>query len=344
MPVSRGDERSSVASRYDVESLDAVRPFSALCRLDAVDDEQTVRSLIRDFLITRRARIDPDAAGLPSAGLTRRRVDGLRREEVAVLAGISVEYYTRLERGHAAGVSPGIVDAVAAALRLDDTERSHLHRLLRALEPGRRAQPVPTSRTTVRRGVHRLLEAFTDLPAFAFNNRLDILAANDLGRSLYSPVFDDPVRPPNSARFTFLHEARAREFWPEWHTFADHAVAVLHTEVGRHPHDPALIELIGQLSARSHQFRARWATHDVLQHTSGTKILRHPLVGTLALPYENILLAGESEIHVMVYTPERGSPQHDALALLASWDAHAQGDDSRHSAIEARRDQDGSAR
>jgi transcriptional regulator with XRE-family HTH domain len=281
-------------------------------------DRETARKMLRDFLISRRARISPTEAGLPAYG-SNRRVKGLRREEVAMLAGISAEYYVRLERGQAAGASSGVVDAVADVLQLNNDEREHLSRLLLASQPAGRKKRHSTAPDTVRPGIQVLLDALNHVPAFVFNGRLDIIAANDLGRALYAPIFDDPVQPANPARFTFLREERAREFWPTtWEAMADDAVAMLRAEAGRRPNDPALIELVGHLSTRSQEFRTRWGAHDVRQHKAGVKALHHPIIGSLALPFENFTPAAEPDQVLMAYTPQPGTPAHDAIVLLAS--------------------------
>lgn len=296
-----------------------------------MDEKQAAQSAIRDFLVTRRARVTPDEAGLPVYG-TKRRVKGLRREEVAMLAGISSEYYVRLERGRVPGASPSVIDAVATALRLNDDEREHLSRLLAAITPeGRKSRRV-VPRESVRPGIQVLLDSLGHLPAFVFNGRLDIVAANDLGRALYAPLFEDPVKPANAARFTFLNEAKARAFWPHWDNMANDAVAMLRAEAGRHPDDPALIDLVGHLSTRSSEFRTRWGGQNVLQHKAGVKTIQHSLIGELVLPFENLHLAAAPGQLLMVYTPEPGSPAHDAIQLLASWNAveTRQSDRSNH--------------
>ena len=214
-----------------------------------MDDKEEARAAVREFLTSRRARVTPADAGLPPQG-TRRRVKGLRREEVALLAGVSPEYYVRLERGQATGPSAGVVDAVADVLRLDADERAHLGRLLAALTPEARKRSRVAAKDPVTPGVRVLLDSMDHLPAVVFNGRLDILAVNTLGRALYAPVYDLPGR-PNSARFLFLDEPRARDLFPEWERIAGDTVAMLRIEAGRHPDDPELIELIGQLSTRS---------------------------------------------------------------------------------------------
>lgn len=272
--------------------------------------------------MTRRARVSPEQAGLRAYG-TNRRVSGLRREEVAMLAGISAEYYTRLERGNAAGASASVIGAVAQALQLDTVERDHLMHLLDAVTgtaaPGRATVQRPDRATSIRPQIQILLDAVADLPAFVFNSRMDIVACNRLGRLLYAPMFEDPMRPVNTARFAFLGGQRARDFWPNWEQLVDHAVAILRSEAGRHPHHPGLIELIGQLSTGSHEFRVRWAAHDVRDHGSGVKTLHHPVVGRMTMPYENLNFPDNDDQYLMVYTPEVDSPAHDSLRLLASW-------------------------
>jgi transcriptional regulator with XRE-family HTH domain len=282
-------------------------------------DKDAARAALREFLVTRRARVSPDEAGLAVVA-SRRRVAGLRREEVAMLAGISVEYYVRLERGQATGPSPSVVEGVAQALRLGDDERAHLDRLLAALTPEvrkRRRRPVTE---TVGDGVQVVLDALPTLPAVVQNARLDVVAANALGRVLYAPVFD-LEGPPNSARFLFLDEFRARRLFPHWERIADDTVALLRIEAGRHPDDRAMVELIGQLSTRSAAFRTRWARNDVRAHNAGVKVFTHPLVGELALPYENLLVDAAADHTITVFTPRPGSPEHDAVQLLASWNA-----------------------
>src|SRR3954451_4456686 len=279
--------------------------------------DKDARAALRAFLVTRRARVSPAEAELAVIG-SRRRVPGLRREEVAMLAGISVEYYVRLERGQATGPSPGVVDGVAQALRLSDDERVHLDRLLAELTPAirkRRRRPVTE---TVSDGVQVVLNAMPTLPAVVQNARLDVVAANALGRLLYAPVFDVEGA-PNSARFLFLDESRARRLFPHWERIADDTVALLRIEAGRHPDDRTMVELIGQLSTRSAAFRTRWAKNDVRAHNAGVKVFAHPVVGELALPYENLVIDARSDHTLTVLTPRPRSPAHDAVQLLASW-------------------------
>jgi transcriptional regulator with XRE-family HTH domain len=274
---------------------------------------------IREFLSTRRARITPEQAGLPAYG-GNRRVKGLRREEVAMLAGVSVDYYVRMERGSLAGASESVLTSLADALRLDEAERTHLHALARASGPsGTRRKR--TAATTVRPAVQQLLDAMTDAPAWVRNGRHDIVAMNQLARALYSPVLAAPRRPVNTTRFVYLEPEAAREFFVDYDRVANDAAAMLRLEAGRNPHDKALIELVGELSTRSELFRRRWASHDVKFHRSGQKRLRHPAVGRLDLDFEGMELAGSPGLHLNVYTAAAGTPTADALRLLASWAA-----------------------
>jgi transcriptional regulator with XRE-family HTH domain len=258
----------------------------------------------------------PDQAGLSGYG-GRRRVSGLRRQEVAMLAGISVEYYTRLERGTTNGVSEDVLEAIARALQLDEAERAHLFDLVRAASTTRPARRRPTQER-VRPAVQRILDAMTEVPAYVRNGRLDILSANRLGYALYSEVFSDPVRPANMARFIFLNR-RATGFFGDWESIANDAVGILRAEAGRDPHDRRLSDLIGELSTRSEEFRVRWAAHNVKFHRTGAKRLHHPIVGDLAVTYEALELPADTGQRILVYTAEPGSPSHEALNLLASW-------------------------
>jgi transcriptional regulator with XRE-family HTH domain len=278
-----------------------------------------VRGQIREFLSTRRAKISPEQAGLPLYGGDRRRVSGLRREEVASLAGISIQYYTRLERGDATGVSDSVVDGVAQALRLDEAERVHLLDLLHTAASTRSQRRKPAQQR-VRPTVQRILDSMSGTPAFVLNGRLDVLAANVLGRALYSPVYGDRSRPPNTARFTFL-DPQAPEFFREWDKVANDAVALLRAEVGRDPYDRRLSDLIGELSTRSDEFRVRWAAHNVQIHTTGVKLFHHPVVGDLDLPFESFPLAADPSQSLLTFTAEPDTPSQDALNLLASWAA-----------------------
>lgn len=277
------------------------------------------RDEVRDFLTSRRERLTPEQAGLPIYG-GNRRVKGLRREEVALLAGMSVDYYVRLERGNLSGASDSVLEALAAALQLDDAERAHLYDLARASSPAGQRRSSPTSK--VRPATLRVIDAMTSVPAYVRNGRFDILAANQLGRALYSPVFDSPLfaerGPVNSARFCFLDPA-AEEFWVDWDRAADDSVAFIRSEVGRSPNDRVLTQMIGELTTRSPEFAKRWARHDVKFHRAGIKRLHHPLVGELELPYEAMDLSADAGLRLNVYTPEPDSREAEALALLASW-------------------------
>jgi transcriptional regulator with XRE-family HTH domain len=276
------------------------------------------RNDIREFLTSRRAKVTPEQAGLPAYG-ARRRVTGLRREEVAMLAGISVEYYTRLERGNANGASEEVLEGISRALRLDEAERAHLFDLVRSANRARPARNRP-SQERVRLTVQRILDSMIGVPAYVRNGRLDILASNALGRALYSPVFTDLTATANMARFTFLNP-QATEFFPGWEQIANDAVAILRAEAGRDPYDRRLSDLIGELSTRSEEFRVRWAAHNVKFHRTGAKTLHHPLVGDLTLAYEALDLPGDSGQRILVYTAEPGSPAQEALNLLTSWSA-----------------------
>ncbi|GGY54149.1 helix-turn-helix transcriptional regulator [Streptomyces anulatus] len=281
--------------------------------------KKDVAAEVREFLSTRRARLSPQQAGLQVYG-GQRRVAGLRREEVAMLAGVSVDYYVRLERGNLGGASDSVLEALAHALQLDEAERTHLYDLARAASPSGRRPAATSSR--VRPTIMRLLDSMTDVPAYVRNARFDILAANTLGRALYAPVYDSPLfaqrGPVNSARFMFLDPV-SKDFWTDWDKGANDAVAFLRTETGRSPHDKALTDLIGELTTRSDDFARRWARHDVKFHRSGVKNLHHPLVGDLALPYEAMELPSDPGLRLNFYTPEPDSREREALGLLASW-------------------------
>jgi transcriptional regulator with XRE-family HTH domain len=278
-----------------------------------------LRTEIREFLSSRRARITPEEAGLPAYG-GNRRVKGLRREEVAMLAGVSVDYYVRMERGSLAGASESVLEALASALKLDEAERDHLFALAResGASATRRKRTAPT---TVRPALQQVLDAITDAPAWIRNGRHDILAMNQLARALYSPVLADPRRPANTTRFVYLNPEAAEEFFVDYDQIARDAAAMLRLEAGRNPHDMALIALVGELSTRSELFRKRWASQDVRFHRSGRKRLRHPAVGELDLDFEGLELPGEPGLHLNIYTAAAGSPTADALKLLASWAA-----------------------
>ncbi|VXC02541.1 Transcriptional regulator [Microbacterium sp. 8M] len=279
------------------------------------------RADVREFLMSRRAKLTPEMAGLPAG--TGRRVAGLRRSEVAMLADVSVEYYAKLERGAIAGVSAGVLEAVARALQLDDTERAHLFDLARAAD-GIPASGRPRRRATrshaARPSLHWALEAFTEGVAVVRNAHSDVIALNALGRAFYSPLIGDGGRTPNFARFQFLDPA-SRDFYPDWDLFADMCVAMMRTEAGRDPHNRALQDLVGELSTQSDTFRRLWGAHDVRTHGAGTKRFQHPVVGELTLAYEEFAITAEPGHVMLVYTAEPGSPSAERLRLLASWAA-----------------------
>lgn len=277
-----------------------------------MDNRRNNRGEVREFLMSRRAKINPADTGLPMVGT--RRVRGLRRSEVAMLAGVSVEYYAKLERGAIGGASAAVLDAVSRALQLDDTERTHLLDLARA------ADGIPTSGRPRRRGTKQAaarpslswaLDAITDGVAFVRNPQQDLLATNALGRVFYTPLIGAPdtrgSRRPNLARFQFLDPA-SREFYPDWDTFAAMCVAIMRVEAGRDPHDRGLQDLVGELSTRSDTFRALWGAHDVRTHGTGTKRFHHPDVGELTLAYEELAITAEPGLVLMIYTAEPGSP------------------------------------
>jgi transcriptional regulator with XRE-family HTH domain len=276
---------------------------------------------IREFLTSRRAKVTPELAGLRSYGGTRR-VPGLRREEVALLAGVSVDYYTRLERGNLGGVSETVLEALARALQLDEPERAHLFDLARAAGPAARVRRRRQGSQQVRPGLERFLDALTGAPAFARNGRMDLLAANALGRAFYAPLLESPHGPSNTARFCFLDPA-AQQFYVDWEKVASDVVAILRGEAGRNPYDRELSDLVGELSTRSELFRARWAAHDVRYHDSGVKRFRHPVVGELTLSFETLTPMSDPSLTVFVYTAEPGSAAAESLSLLASWAAPA---------------------
>jgi transcriptional regulator with XRE-family HTH domain len=280
---------------------------------------------VRDFLTSRRARLRPDEAGLPAYG-GKRRVAGLRREEVALLAGVSVDYYTRLERGNLTGASEGVLASIARALRLDGAEHEHLFDLARRSNEG----PIPRRRPAgprIRSSIRQVLDAIGDAPAWVRNSRHDLLAANRLALALHAPMLDDPQRPSNSARFMFLSPA-AKEFWRDWERAADDTAAFLRAEAARSPYDKSLSDLIGELSTRSEDFRQRWAKHNVRFHRVGAKRIHHPVVGDLDLTFQAMEFPSDPGLVMLVYTAEPGTPTADALALLASWAATQDGLDT----------------
>src|SRR4051794_12102322 len=275
------------------------------------------RSEIREFLTSRRAKVKAADVGLPDYGP--RRVPGLRREEVAVLAGVSAPYYTRLERGDLAGASDSVLEALARALQLDEAERAHLFDLARAAQP---IGPSPRRRPTkhrIRPSVQQLMEAMTGAAAHIGNDRLDILGANPLGHALFLELFDGHEQ-PNAARFVFL-DPRAHEFYLDWDRIARDVVATLRSAAGRNPYDRELSALVGELSTRSDPFRQLWAKHDVRFHISGIKHFHHSQVGDLELNYERLELVFDTGLTIFTYTADPGTRSADALALLGTWAA-----------------------
>jgi transcriptional regulator with XRE-family HTH domain len=282
---------------------------------------------IREFLTSRRARITPDQAGLRSYGS--RRVPGLRREEVAVLAGVSVPYYTRLERGDMSGVSQSVLEALARALELDDAERAHLFDLARAAQPTAAPPRRRRAKQRIRPEVHWTLDAITGAAAFVGNQRLDILAANQIGRALFSELYASPARPVNNARFVFL-DPRAETFYSDWERVAGECVAILRWAAGRDPYDRDLSDLVGELATQSELFRTRWAAHDVRFHNTGVKRFHHPVVGELSLSYNRLDLAADDGLTIFTYAAEPGSRSEEALKLLGSWAATVDNAESAH--------------
>lgn len=285
-------------------------------RFDRVD----ARGEISAFLTSRRARLTPEQAGLPDFG-GRRRVTGLRREEVALLAGMSTQYYTRLERGNATGVSPSILEGICRALQLDTAEQSHLHDLVRNANVGSLTTRRRSARATkVRPALQQTIDAMDSVPVVVQNRRLDALAANMMGRALFSAEFTMPERPVNAARYIFL-EPTSQDFFPDWAASARQTVAVLRSEAGRSPYDRRLTDLVGELSTRSTHFRTLWSSHDVREHSTGVKRIHHPIVGDLDLTFEVMNASSEASLQIVAYSAAPDSPSHDALTMLASWAA-----------------------
>ncbi|QIG39386.1 helix-turn-helix domain-containing protein [Microbacterium sp. 4R-513] len=273
---------------------------------------------VREFLTSRRAKLTPDKAGIP--GGSNRRVPGLRRSEVAMLAGVSIEYYAKLERGQIAGASESVLHAIAQALQLDDAEREHLADLARAAGSvparSRRTRGLTTS---IRSDMQLMLDAITGGAAVVRNGRMDILAANVLGRAVYAEVLESPAG-GNLARYTFL-DPRSHDFHPHWGKAADITVAILRTEAGRDPYDRGLQDLVGELSTRSDEFRVRWGAHNVRQHGAGVKHFTHPIVGALELRYEDLQFVQHPGLTFLIYVPQYGSESEERFRLLASWQA-----------------------
>lgn len=264
-----------------------------------------------EFLQARRARVRPEDVGLPPGG--RRRVPGLRREELAQLAGVSVDYYVRLEQGRASHPSPEVLDALARALMLDDVERGHLHDLV--------ARPAPASRPErARPEVQHLLDRLDDVPAFVINRRMDVLAWNHLGAVLITDFAAMPAEQRNMARFMFLEPA-AREVYPDWEPCARATVGFLRHAAGQDPDDPQLAALVGELSVKSEEFARWWAAHEVREKSYGSKRYRHPAVGVFTVHYETLALPQDPGQSLVTYSTEPGSESETALRLLAAWAA-----------------------
>jgi transcriptional regulator with XRE-family HTH domain len=296
--------------------------------IDPADGERERRSLdqraeVREFLTTRRAKVSPAAAGLPHGG--DRRVPGLRRSEVAQLAGVSIEYYTKLERGSLGGASASVLSAIARALQLDDAERTHLFNLAHAADgtaAGMRAHRRNPPTWTPPPALAWALGNYAG-PALVRNGRMDLLATNQLGRAMHQVMYDvtPPGEVPNFVRFTFLNPAESRDFYPDWLGAAEISVAILHTEAGRDPYDRQLQQLVGEVSTRSEEFRTLWGRHDVRAHGTGTKRFHHRVVGDLELAYESLEMASDPGLSLTLYAAEPGSPTAHALDLLGSWTA-----------------------
>jgi transcriptional regulator with XRE-family HTH domain len=271
-----------------------------------------VKHELSEFLRSRRDRLRPVDVGLPDRG--QRRVPGLRREEIANLAGVSTDYYVRLEQGRNITASEDVLDAIARAMQLDEAERRHLYDLAKPRPPRRSASPPQK----VRPGVRLMLDSL-QTPAFVLGRRMDLLATNRMCRALLADFDAMPVGERNHARWVFL-DPRARALYADWDTVARENVAILRMDAGRHPDDDRLSALVGELSVKSAEFARWWADHDVLVRGHGTKRYRHPIVGDVEIRYEALQLADEDQT-LFVYSVEPGSASEQALALLDSWSA-----------------------
>lgn len=273
---------------------------------------------LREFLTSRRARVTPEQAGL-AASSSRRRVAGLRREEVAQLAGLSVDYYVRLERGRTPHASTSVLDAVARALRLDRAEREHLFDLARTLETPRSRRPALRPQR-LRPGLYELLQTIEHIPAMVIGRRLDVLASNRLARALFTDFEALAPRERNLLRFVFL-DPSARSLYVHWDVIASELVASLRFDAGAHPDDPQLAELVGELCVTDEDFARWWSDHNVHRRTHGTKHFHHPIVGDLSLNYESLTPPADLDQRITIYTAQADSSSADALALLKSWSA-----------------------
>ena len=275
---------------------------------------------LSEFLTTRRAKLSLDQVGLPDFG-GRRRVPGLRREEVALLAGMSAEYYKRLERGTASGVSESVIDGVSRALKLDEAEHAHLYDLVRAANAGTRPQRTRTTRKTqISATTQQTIDAMSTVPVYVQNGRLDAVSTNQLGRALFSVMFEQAYEQVNAARFTFL-DPNAQTFYRDWEANARQIVAILRAEAGRSPYDRQLSDLVGELSTQSEVFRTLWAAHDVREHRTGIKSVTHPVVGDLDLNFQSMDLSSDRGLTIIVFSAEPGSRSLEGLQLLANWAA-----------------------
>ncbi|MFI1264742.1 MULTISPECIES: helix-turn-helix transcriptional regulator [Streptomyces] len=272
------------------------------------------RAELGAFLRSRRARLKPEDVGLARSG-GRRRVPGLRREELAMLAGVSVAYYTRVEQGHARNASREVWEAVARVLRLDETERDHLLRLAR---PGPSRRGAPPRQPRVRQELVQLLAAMEGVPAYLLGRGMDVLGWNRMASALLFDFAARSRRERNMARLVFL-EPSSRDLFAEWQGKAREAVGYLRLDAGRWPDDRILSELVGELSMKSEDFRRLWAEQAVADKGHGTKRLHHPFVGDLSLAYETFQLPSDPGLYLITYHAEPGSPSAEALRLLASW-------------------------
>lgn len=277
------------------------------------------RSELREFLRSRRARLRPEELGLPGPG-GRRRVAGLRREEVAQLAGISSDYYVRLEQGRTQHVSDSVLDAVADVLRMDDDERAHLRNLV-STKPQRAtaAAPAPSpAGKSVRPALMRMVADLGSGPCYLLDRAMNILAWNELAEIIFEKVIEKPAEYRNMARFVFLDEV-AKNVFVDWPEVARVTTAYLRMHTGRRPNDSLLTNLVGELSIKSEEFRRLWSEQLVADRSYGTKRIRHPLVGVLNLSFETLRQSDDSGQLVMVFNAEPGSETDDALRVLASW-------------------------
>jgi transcriptional regulator with XRE-family HTH domain len=288
---------------------------------------------VQQFLTGMRARLTPEQAGVTIFG-GERRVPGLRREEVAQLAGVSTAYYTRMERGNLRGVSDSVLRSLARTLHMNDAETQHLFNLARATSAGARSPRVkPQSRLPQRAA--QLIDAMADVPTVALGRLGDVVGANDLGRALFPDLFPENGEPLNHMRYLFLDD-RSREFYVDWEHSARHVVSVMRLLAGRDPSDRALMALVGELATHSPEFRTWWAGHTVKIHTAGTKAIRHPIVGELNLAFETLTLGSTPDVQIATYLADPGTPSADALNLLRSWSATTSTSAERDHAEDAR--------